>query len=663
MDKWALRTCAFVFVVALGIFSIQAAESLQRLYPCNANIMFSIDTTKALLTKETIANDLAKLGSTYDTLIGKVSPNPEKYRTERDIIHFSGDLRSVDGPALLNGHIFWLDQTLSGAIVPLSNLTSRSLNGEYFARGSQEFIDALASWGEEKSIEVEPIGLPDNFNTLIMLNLLLTDSGILVCICALLPIAAACSLLRRMRRRQRVEIVGGKTLLRVRASSCFDVLATTTQGYIAGLIVICFYLLTLPCGFQQLSAWINLCAAPVCILMLIESVLIGTLAFCALPSIAELGSRFSGTALFSVLCIALELIGIVFSIYAASSTFGALRVQDSLLSEARMYESIPEATRLSLLYTPGDGAYEETAKMHEFLRLSEESGHALVSLDVNQSMELSDDDLSGYDHFVIANKAYLDAIGVGLEAPSKNGTAYAIPPEEVPVLPMLQSEMWLADNSTTTPTFYRYEGPGFFALGANTGKGGDVVEARNPIILVLDQIESGWSYSGFVIPLLSSGNLFFNDYEGAYSAAEISGISDLVSAFDNIAELSLQQAQDISKKVTILILSVAIALVLMMALEIQSAAAWCSANARSIFAKRSSGYSLSRIATHKLVAKLILVGCGSAVGLVITILIIPNNAIELSLIVLIIFCLIASVVFISRICLARLEFYGTANRR
>lgn len=138
------------------------------------------------------------------------------------------------------------------------------------------------------------------------------------------------------------------------------------------------------------------------------------------------------------------------------------------------------------------------------------------------------------------------------------------------------------------------------SMGPNVGNGGESVICHNPIVMVVDGDIDRWSSDRLVSPLLSTGNVFFVDYEGALKHIEEAGADDIVASVDNIFELTMRTAQDIALQLQILSASLLVSLALVIVMGFQSAASWSMRNARLIFALRSDGKRLPAIALEKL---------------------------------------------------------------
>ena len=137
-------------------------------------------------------------------------------------------------------------------------------------------------------------------------------------------------------------------------------------------------------------------------------------------------------------------------------------------------------------------------------------------------------------------------------------------------------------------------------MGPNVGNGGKSVICHNPVVMIVDGDMGRWSSDRLVSPLLSTGNIFFVDYESAMENIEEAGASDLIASVDNIFELAMRAAQDIALQLQVLSASIVVSLALVVVMGFQSAASWSMRNARLIFALRSDGHRLPIIASEKL---------------------------------------------------------------
>lgn len=496
--------------------------------------------------------------------------------------------------------------------------------------------------------------------------MLSSATGLLIPTCFLLVLAAVAITLQKKWRQQKVELTEGKPYWRVRGETITQILFLLMQGFVVGSIVSILYLLFLPVGFSQLKVVVPTCAEAFVFFLLVVIAAVFLLALFSIPPFRALGIRNNQSKFLRGASLVLELSGTVIVIVAIATIMVTITIQSQALGQAKAYTKIPDATRLSLLAS-GSGAPEtegtSTSSLNTLVEQAQAAQALMVSLDVNQEISFNESDLAGFDHFVIVNKTYLDAIGVGLGTAGSSGTLQKLPSSEVPSLVANQTAIWQAKNSTQQPSFYRYQGSGLPILGQNPGKGGQSVICKNPLVLVVDDLTYKWNYDGFVLPLLSSGNIFFSNYQSAEQLVTSSGASDLVASIDNMEELALQAAQNLTTIIQILWFSAAVALGIVIVISFQVAAAWSVVATRQIFAQRCLGRSLLSIATDALARRVIISGAASCIGFAIEVLILRNAVITSLGVALAIFVIAVLCQLAFRCYLAARVFHKVAIRR
>lgn len=667
MQRWIVRICSFAFAIVLGICSIQTVQGIQKLAPFGSTVTFNINIMAAAQTKDTLAQGMAAIGDNQGTTIGKVSPNKEKYKTDRDVVLFSGGLGSATGPVVEQDKVLWLNQGITGQVINYKKMGDRTFNGEYFAIDTPGLREAIQTWAKANAISVDWKDLSYlTSEQSIITGMVSSSAGLMIPACLLLTLAAVAISLQKRWRQQKVELTEGKPYWKVRLESIGANLSLLLQGFFFGILASVLYLLSFPEGTAQVRAVASACAGAVFVFLLIAFLLVCLLSFFSVPPFKALGIRDNTSKALKTFALIVEFSGTTVVIVAIAAALSAVNLQSNVLGQVETFNQIPDATRLSLLYTP-PGTQEskeaEKGKLTDLMQQAETADVLVMSLDVNQSISLSGDELAGFDHFLIANKTYLDAIGVGIESDGPRGSLHEIPATEVPKFATMQTAIWLAKDNKQTPPFYRYEGPGLLSLGPNAAEGGKSVVSKNPLVLVVDAPTTAWDYDAFLLPLLSSGNLFFSDYQSARELVDASGASDLVASIDNMAELNMQAAQDISMLIQVLSFSIAVALVIVIVMSFQAATSWRVASSKLIFAQRCAGRSLADIATGRIAGKVATSAAAALAGFCIEFFIITNSllsslGVSLAVFVLTVLCQIAF-----RCYLASSAFHKTAIRR
>ena len=664
MHRWIVRICSFAFAVVLCICSTQAVQGIQMGAPFGSTVAFQLNVMSAAKTKDALAQDMAAIGKEVGTTIVKISPNQEKYKTERDVILFSGYLDSDSGPVIKEGEVFWFNQAIKGHVIDYREIDKQTLNGEYFAIEKPGLRDTLDTWAQSNAINIEW----DNISPLtsgfpLVGAMVLSATGLLIPACLLLSLAAVSISLQKRWRQQKVELTEGKPYWKVRMESVSENLILLAQGLILGIIISLAYVFSFPEGMAQVTAIISMCTGPVCFFILLVMLAASLLSFFAVPPFKALGIRNNTSKLLRMFALILELSGTTVVIVAIASALATINIQNQALGQIDAYSQIPNATRISLLYTSIENSEAEKDILCDLTQQAEDNNVLMVSLDVNQSISFENQELNGFDHFLIANKTYLDSIGVGVEAAGSDGTLQKLPSTEVPHTVRDMAELWLAQGGNQALAFYRYEGAGMLALGANTGKGGESIICNNPLVLLVDSIATEWDYQGFVQSLLSTGNIFFSDYQSAKEFVNKSDASGLVASIDNMAELTLQALQDFSIVIQVQSFSIVVSLVIVMVMSFQAATSWSVANTKLIFAQRCQGRTLIDIARGKIAGRILVSAIASFLGFLIEVFIVGHNFLNTFLLALVIFALAVLFQITFRCYLASKAFNNISIRR
>ena len=262
------------------------------------------------------------------------------------------------------------------------------------------------------------------------------------------------------------------------------------------------------------------------------------------------------------------------------------------------------ATRVSLRAIPSernDGGISY-AKEHieKLIDEAERSSILLVSIDVKQSMSLSASECEGFDSYVIVNRAYLDLLDIGIGKSGSGGSITQLEIDDVPETAIELTGLWGGDSANDDFSFWSYSGSGLLALGANTSQGGRNVAYDNPLVILIEAPMSSLNYEGFTSALLSTGNVFFSDYDTLDELISATGSREFIASIDRLFEIAQLYAQIASSRANVLLAAILAACAVVISMAIQSALSWSSLNRKRIFANRTSGKSYPRIALNNM---------------------------------------------------------------
>ena len=145
--------------------------------------------------------------------------------------------------------------------------------------------------------------------------------------------------------------------------------------------------------------------------------------------------------------------------------------------------------------------------------LLDQKDNLLLSYVVDSTIELTNSELGGYDHLVLANPRWIERFG----NPKKlKPTEYSNLPKDLQVFLNCQMPLLTNDGSVLPEDsgLYEYEGGGLLAFPVDVTLGAaNPIEAKNPLILLIDNPAEALKTDSCMLPLTSSGNVLFANGE------------------------------------------------------------------------------------------------------------------------------------------------------
>ena len=161
------------------------------------------------------------------------------------------------------------------------------------------------------------------------------------------------------------------------------------------------------------------------------------------------------------------------------------------------------------------------------------SGDLLLSLVVDSSIEITAQELAGYDHLVVTNPEWIDRFSNDADLKPVN---YDTIPAGMRDFLTAQMPLWTKDGSVLPDGvgLYEYTGDGLLAFPSNVGETADAISAKNPLIVMIQSPAATMDAKGFLLPLTSSGNLLFTDEEKLTAQLEDSLVSPYVLEVEGV---------------------------------------------------------------------------------------------------------------------------------
>lgn len=184
-----------------------------------------------------------------------------------------------------------------------------------------------------------------------------------------------------------------------------------------------------------------------------------------------------------------------------------------------------------IAYVDIDSVCENEALLLEGQRVltaMQDSESILLSFVVDSEILITSEELAGYDHLVVTNPQWIDTFAE---------TAVLTPIDYDHISVGMQNfltahmSLWTKDGSVLPEgvSLYEYNGPGLLAFPANVGLSAEAIQAKNPLIVMLDAPVTIMNEKAFLLPLTSSGNLVFSDEDKLNAELESSCLAPYLS--------------------------------------------------------------------------------------------------------------------------------------
>ena len=167
------------------------------------------------------------------------------------------------------------------------------------------------------------------------------------------------------------------------------------------------------------------------------------------------------------------------------------------------------------------------------LSTMEEQDSLLISYVVDSAIEITKDALGEYDHLVIVNPAWINSFD------NMNNLVTVGDDEITSELQQMISEhmvIWSIEGIEEPEgvSIYKYTGDGLLVFPANVGYSASAIEAKAPLIILIENPVETMKAAEFLLPMTSSGNIVFSDSELLQAEIKDSSISQYIDRVNNI---------------------------------------------------------------------------------------------------------------------------------
>lgn len=592
-----------VIAALLTVFSLMTTllyfQLEEQKYPFNTNGSLSFDIIEDQGNKTEIIKSLNEVIDKHNAILIKPAANIKDYQNKRDIIWFGSANPPISNPIVIDSQIHWLGGELSGDVISSSEMGERVLSGHYSYLANNDFIVDLEEWAKDHSVPLK-IEKKDSILLKIYVLFFLNGFGNGVLTSLIFLITVILLWLVEHAKARSIRLIGGVSARKIHIEDVCEIVVSVIVGEVIGGIATVLFLF-----YKQGVMLTNTLFVPflLCFLsIMIGSTLISA-AFSVLasPKAKHIAERKMPLHRFNLLSKVNRFIAMLLAFIVLPITLQGLILTKNLLEEHEIWKENYSLVRVS--YNDYNTLVNEEMfpETQSFFQDTYDKKIMTVSYVLDKGILTESDVLGNYDHIVITDKLWVDSINVGIGSSKENGKLMEI--EYLELDPLLKEFLdrqlpVLTNSGETTPegmNFYKFEGKYFTALPPEVGRGEKTIQAKNPLVILVDNPVKVFKVKGFLLNALSTGNVVFKDSDKLKFILETSKINSFISSVDHVAEQSLEMAQQFSQQVIAYIISSAVVFASIIFMSILKGKIWTIQNKKKIFTLHTFGISFNKM--------------------------------------------------------------------
>lgn len=590
--KNIIRVCGVVISIVLLLLSCKLLEANQQHEPFNSELVIEINTIDTKTKKDILIEELNAIVDSNNGGMYKEIAGIEETNKERNIVWFGSTKPHSDDIILNNDSIQWLSNNLSGKLIHSNDMGDIPLSGEYAI--TENLKSDLDVWAKNNDININYFKNTNILKRLYM-SLLGNPIGNTLIAMYILTLMVFVSYFLVKAKERSIKLLSGVSKQRIFTSDIEYLFKNVFIGYLCGILFMSLYYLVTK-NFQNLLLILRESFISILVSLVIILILSMILSVVVIPNVKYIANREIPIKKFEHITTALKLITVLFAVSILANTVLAATVAQKMSAEYSSWANVKNTFRLS--FSTLDNLYEENNEkdVKKFISEMQKENNISISLVVDKSVEMTDElKESGFDHFVIVDKSWLEFVGVGINEEKTNGKLVSYNFESMsPSLKKFNLEqMPVLINEDVVKTeklnYYKFTGEKMGALAPNTGDMDALMSLKNPLVVVIDNPERELKIEGFVIPTLSSGNIIFSDKAVLENGLKDNIMKKYIISVDNIADLALKIAQDFREQFLNYIMASVTLLATIIFAGLLNAKLWAYKNKRRIYIMITNG--------------------------------------------------------------------------
>ncbi|WDV46296.1 hypothetical protein PV797_01045 [Clostridiaceae bacterium M8S5] len=599
MIKRAIQLSSFICAVVVSLLVFFYISNSQHRTIFGTTNQFILNVSKSNVTKDETISELNKIVKRNSAVLVKVVVDPKNYENKKDIIWFGMKEPEPKGIVINNQKISWFNPLFKGEMISSSDMGIRPLYGTYSFKGGKAFQEELEKWTESNGLEI--LWIPNRpFLKVIISYLLFNGIGNTVLASFLLLLTTLITWFVTRAKSRAIRLLGGVNVAKIHLEDTNTIIGLMLPSFLIGLIASLGYVGFMG-GIQQVKLVALQTLLTSFIVFLITSCVVIIFSIIASPKSQHIAFRQMPLKRFNLLSKVNHVIIIVLALIVIPTMITAAIITHKLSKEHALWESMQKYVRLSF----NDLDTLETEKMlpevESFFNDMYNANNLQLSFVVDKAILLTKEDMGDYDHIVVTDRAWVKSLGIGVNEKGTSGKLVSKQFKDLhpPLLNFLNAQLaiWMKSKEMQPKDlkFFEYVGTKFLALPPNVGIGAETVQAKRPLVILVDNPVAMFKLKGFLLNVASSGNVVFPNEKQLRTSLSTSPIKPYVNSIDGIVDIALEMAQKFRNESLYYVMACVLILIAMVFAGILRAQLWAGANQKSIFTLHAFGRSYTAI--------------------------------------------------------------------
>lgn len=614
MIKHSIRIAGFILAVFSLVLVFKHSCATQKEKPLGTTEGFEL--IQVFGDKDRMINELNAMADQYHAVLVKIVPNQDDYQNQTDIIWFGSQKPNGDNPRIKDNRISWLAPSACGELIHSSGMGTRALHGSYAMNGNAEFRSALTEWCRQNEIPME-FHKQESLPVEVFRYLFWLGVGNAVLIACFLLLTTFVVWFATHARTRALRLLGGISPRHIHFEDTLTLLSLASQGFFPGCAAFFIYL-SIASGMDQVSLMILPYIYAAIAFIAGSTIAALLMSFFVRPLAKHLSFRMIPLKQFRLLGRVCLILSLLLALIVVPSTINMASAYKALSNDYASQESLKDFVSIS--FNDVDGLYNDTwmPKVEDLFEEMATNDNLCLSMAIDRAILLDKEVMGKYDHVVVMDRAWLKASGMSNS--DENDTLVPIGLDDMhkELRDVLSSQLSIWTNTGEAQPegmgFFEFSGDSLLVLPPNASSGEGVMQAKNPLIILVDDAVRTLRIDRFLLPMASSGNVVFKNEAVLRAALARSPILEKISHIDSFTEGALQSAQRFREESFYYYAACILCLISMGAAGILSAQLWIGENRKRIFTLHTAGNKYATIIMPALRKEIMIAACTTFAG-------------------------------------------------